>query len=103
MAGKVAVSDSGTGFRTQRQGNAMPRKSQRGEESQSTGALVISALCTLLVIGASVGLVIVKHQRRVARNQENAQSTDNRGGGSSYVPPAPQPVTPFPQNPPHDP
>jgi hypothetical protein len=67
----------------------MGRKSQG--ESSSNAATVGGVLGTILIIAVAIGIVVLKQQRRAARNQDNVQYNDNRGGGDFN----PQPVQPF--------
>ncbi len=61
----------------------------------------MSLLSVAFFVALGIGVVVLKAQRRAARNQDNVQVNDNRGGGGGgfTAPPAPQPVIPPPVNP----
>ena len=72
----------------------MPRNRRRETDESSSGAVVWSVLSVAFFIALGIGVVVLKAQRRAARNQDNTQVNDNRGGGFNV--PAPQPVLPQP-------
>src|SRR5262245_16515043 len=78
----------------------MPRRKQNSSAAATAGGI----LSVLLFIGVSVAVVILRAERRAARNQDTAQSDGYRGGGdASPVDSAAPPVAPFTPNSPAQP
>ncbi|MCI0702454.1 MAG: hypothetical protein L0241_15330 [Planctomycetia bacterium] len=61
--------------------------------------MIGSALSVMLFIGIAIVVVFLRAERRAARNQDNVEVHDHRGGNGGFnVPPTPQPVNPIPPN-----
>jgi hypothetical protein len=62
--------------------------------------MVGTVLSVMLCIGLGIGVVILKKQRRAARNEAQFGRSDDRGGDGGFnAPQNPRPNDPFPQNP----
>jgi hypothetical protein len=59
--------------------------------------MAISILSILFFIGISVAVVVLRAQRRAARNQDNTVQFDGNRGGSGAFDPGAQPFNPNPQ------